>query len=318
VRNLVTRPTARVLALLELLQAGGRHTVASLAQRLDVDERTVRRYAEHLLDLGIPIDVARGRYGGYRLAPGFKLPPLMFTDDEAVAVVLALAAATPTAAVSAASSKIRRVLPAVLVQRIDALTSTMDSTASARSQTPPDTRALLTLAEATRRHRTVTLSYTAWGGRDSVRDLDPYGLVLHAGRWYVTGRDHASGEVRTFRLDRISSIVVTAGRFTPPADFDAVSQVLAGLAAVPYRHAVSVILGLDAATARRRIPRSVGTVTEVPQGVRVRLRAERLDGAAAMLAGLGCDFTVEEPPELRDEVRELARRLLVATSDGGS
>src|SRR5215470_2390229 len=73
----MTRPTARVLALLELLQTGGRHTVSSLAGRLAVDERTVRRYAEHLVDLGIPIDATRGRYGGYRLAAGFKLPPLM-------------------------------------------------------------------------------------------------------------------------------------------------------------------------------------------------------------------------------------------------
>ena len=89
----MARPTARVLALLELLQAGGQHTVAALAERLGVDERTLRRYAAHLVDLGIPIDVTRGRYGGYRLAPGFKLPPLMFTDDEAVAVMLGLSAA---------------------------------------------------------------------------------------------------------------------------------------------------------------------------------------------------------------------------------
>src|SRR5215472_15470418 len=90
----VTRPTARVLALLELFQGGGRHTVASLAHRLEVDERTIRRYAAHLVDLGIPVEASRGRYGGYRLAPGYKLPPLMFTDDEAVAVMVALATAT--------------------------------------------------------------------------------------------------------------------------------------------------------------------------------------------------------------------------------
>src|SRR6516162_7969696 len=86
----MSRPTARVLALLELLQSGGQHTVASLAERLGVDERTLRRYAAHLVDLGIPVVATRGRYGGYRLAPGYKLPPLMFTDDEAVAVVLGL------------------------------------------------------------------------------------------------------------------------------------------------------------------------------------------------------------------------------------
>jgi predicted DNA-binding transcriptional regulator YafY len=306
----VARPTARVLALLELLQAGGQHTVGSLAARLDVDERTVRRYAQHLLDLGIPLDVTRGRYGGYRLAPGFKLPPLMFTEDEAVAVVLGLATAKSTPAADAAASKVRRVLPTVLAGRIDALLSTMDTTSSARRTATPDTGALLALADAAQRHRTVSLSYTAWRGRASSRNLDPYGLVLHSGRWYVTGHDHASGEIRTFRLDRVASVEATSQRFTPPADFDPVSHVLTGLAAVPYAHAVSVVLGLDLAVARRRIPRSVGTLTEVPGGVRLTARAERLDGAAQMLAGLGCRFTVEEPAELRDEVRALAHRLL--------
>jgi predicted DNA-binding transcriptional regulator YafY len=178
----------------------------------------------------------------------------------------------------------------------------------------PDTGALLALAEAARRHQTVALSYTAWRGRASSRNLDPYGLVLHSGRWYVTGRDHASGEIRTFRLDRVGSVEATPDRFTPPADFDPVSHVLAGLAAVPYAHQVSVVLHVDLATARRRLPRSLGVLTEVPNGVRLTTRAERLDGAAQMLAGLGCRFTVEEPSELRDEVRALAHRLLEHTA----
>jgi predicted DNA-binding transcriptional regulator YafY len=91
-RFLVARPTVRVLALLEILQSGGAFTVGELADRLGVDERTVRRYATHLADLGVPVHARRGRYGGYRLAPGYKLPPLMLTDDEAVAVALGLVA----------------------------------------------------------------------------------------------------------------------------------------------------------------------------------------------------------------------------------
>jgi predicted DNA-binding transcriptional regulator YafY len=311
----VARPTARVLALLELLQAGGQHTVVSLGERLGVDERTVRRYASHLVDLGIPIDVTRGRYGGYRLAPGFKLPPLMFTDDEAVAVVLGLATAAASPAADSAAGKVRRVLPATLAGRIDALLSTMDTTAPARRSVTPDAGALLALADAARRHRTVTIAYTAWRGRASTRDLDPYGLVLHSGRWYLTGWDHASAEIRTFRLDRVRSVAAGQHTFTPPADFDPVEHVLAGLAAVPYTHAVSVVLATDSATARRRIPRSVAALTEVPAGVRMTLRAERLAGVAEMLASLGCRFAVEEPAELRDEVRALAHRLLASVDD---
>ncbi|MER6900845.1 HTH domain-containing protein, partial [Amycolatopsis sp. NPDC000740] len=88
----MTRPIARVLALLEILQGGGTRTVAELAGRLDVDERTVRRYVEHLLDLDIPVRSVRGRYGGYRLAQGYRMPPLMLTDEEALAVLLGLVA----------------------------------------------------------------------------------------------------------------------------------------------------------------------------------------------------------------------------------
>src|SRR5438045_6712124 len=122
------RPTARVLALLEILQGGGTHTALELAKRLEVDERTVRRYAEHLIDLDVPVESVRGRYGGYRLAPGYRLPPLMLGDDEALAVLLGLVAGRRTGlttttgtASETAAAKIRRVLPERLTRRLDAL-----------------------------------------------------------------------------------------------------------------------------------------------------------------------------------------------------
>lgn len=129
------RPTARVLALLELLQAGGLRTVADMAGRLGVDERTVRRYVEHLIDLDIPVRSVRGRYGGYVLAPGYRMPPLMLTDDEALAVVLGLLVAgrermvsSPAAAVESAAAKVARVLPDRLRRRWDALRATVEVT----------------------------------------------------------------------------------------------------------------------------------------------------------------------------------------------
>src|SRR6202008_15789 len=124
----MARPTARVLSLLELLQSGGVRTVAELAGRLDVDERTVRRYVDHLLDLDVPVESVRGRYGGYRLGSGYRMPPLMLSDDEALAVLLGLIAgrrAGLTTAAGAASetaaAKIRRVLPVRLARRLGAL-----------------------------------------------------------------------------------------------------------------------------------------------------------------------------------------------------
>ena len=87
---MVYRPTARVLTVLELLQSHGRMTGAELAQRLEVNIRTVRDYIVMLQDLGIPVVAERGRYGAYRLRPGYKLPPLIFTEDESLALTLSL------------------------------------------------------------------------------------------------------------------------------------------------------------------------------------------------------------------------------------
>jgi predicted DNA-binding transcriptional regulator YafY len=306
----VAQSTEKVLAMLELLQAQPGLTGPELARRLEVDGRTVRRYAGTLVDLGVPVQADRGRYGGYRLLPGYKLPPLMLTDDEAVAVVFGLLIAarqgvtTPTAL-----AKIERVLPAKLRERVQAVRETLGFTAPARDSAPPPAGHLLALGEATRAHRRIRVTYRSWRGDDTERDFDPYGVVVHNGRWYTAGHDHRSGEVRTLRLDRIRSIKSLEVYFQPLAGFDPVAHVVAGLAAVPYQHDVEVVLHTGLVEAARRIPATVGTLVEHPDGVLLTCRAERLDGMAQLLAGLGWDFTVHRPDELRHEVVALARRL---------
>jgi predicted DNA-binding transcriptional regulator YafY len=176
----MARPTARVLALLELLQSGGVRTVAELAGRLGVDERTVRRYVDHLIDLDVPVESVRGRYGGYRLGPGYRLPPLMLTDDEALAVLLGLAAGrqagllagTGTASETAAA-KIRRVLPGRLARKLDALPGSLAFTAPPAGAAAADGAVLLSIADAVRHHRPVSIRYTAGDGRRSERILHP-------------------------------------------------------------------------------------------------------------------------------------------------
>jgi predicted DNA-binding transcriptional regulator YafY len=302
----------RVLALLELLQAYRELTGPELARRLGVDERTVRRYAGRLVELGIPVEGRRGRHGGYRLLPGYRLPPLMLTDDEAVAVVLGLLAGERLGLSTGdtALAKIQRVLPAPLRERTEAVRSTLGFTAPARKGVAPAAGVLLSLGEAAARRRRVRLAYRSWRGQVSVRELDPYGLVLHAGKWYVTGYDHAQAEVRTFRMDRMSDVRLGVETFEPPPDFDAVGQVSRALAAVPYAHEVEVVLAATIEDARRRIPPMVGALSEVDGGVLMVARAERLDGMAQMLAGLGWPFVIRRPEELRDAVRALAARLV--------
>ncbi|MCG8920140.1 YafY family transcriptional regulator [Actinokineospora sp. PR83] len=314
----MTRPIARVLALLEILQGGGTRTVAELAERLDVDERTVRRYAAHLLDLDIPIRSVRGRYGGYRLSPGYRMPPLMLTDEEALAVLLGLVAGrragvitTSVAAAESAVAKVRRVLPEALGRRLDALLETADFTAPARSALTAEAGVLLTVAEAVRDRRPVDIAYTAGHGGAGERTVHPYGIVAHSGRWYLIGHDSASGQERTFRVDRIATAGVRAGTFDAPDGFDPAQRVLTALAEAPRQHEVSVRVQSTPEHIRTVFPQSVATLEAItdPGWVRARVRAQRLDWVPPLLAALDRPFVVERPDALRDLVRALAGRL---------
>jgi predicted DNA-binding transcriptional regulator YafY len=313
--------------MLELLQVHHRLTGVELAERLGVDQRTVRRYASQLIELGIPVEAARGRYGGYRLLPGYKLPPLMFTDDEATAVVLGLLAGrvvglstTSTGpATESALAKVQRVLPRPLGERVAAMQDTLGLTLHQREGVAPETATVLTLAAAAHQHRRVHLEYGSWRGERTERDLDPYGLVAHGGRWYVTGFDHRRSQVRTFRLDRIAALRLTTETFTPPDDFDPVGHVVTSLANVPYTHEVEVTLRTSLEQARRRIPRSAARLTQAGDGaVLLRARAESLDGMAQLLAGLGWPFVVHRPAALRQAVRRLAVSLQAYAEMPGS
>ena len=317
----MTRPTARVLALLEILQNGGTRAVPDLAERLGVDERTVRRYVTHLLDLDIPVESVRGRYGGYRLAPGYRLPPLMLTDDEALAVLVGLATgrqaggAAAGLAAESAGAKVRRVLPRSLAARLDALLDVADLAEQVRRGPSPEVDVLLLVAVAVRDRCTVDLVHTGRDGRTTERTVHPYGIVAHAGRWYLTGLDAGSGEVRTFRLDRVVSARLGSVTFAVPEDFDPRAEVLDALARAPWRHAVSVLVRADGDWVQARLPAGLATVTPAHDRegwVRVEIRAERLDWVPGVLAALDADLVVERPDELRDRVRVLGQRLLDA------
>ncbi|SED93718.1 Predicted DNA-binding transcriptional regulator YafY, contains an HTH and WYL domains [Streptomyces misionensis] len=320
------RPIARVLTLLELLQSGGLRTVAELAGRLDVDERTVRRYVDHLVDLDIPVESVRGRYGGYRLAPGHRMPPLMLSDDEALAVLLGLVAGrrsglTPAGAAASetATAKIRRVLPERLRHRLDAVLGSLAFTEKPGAPAAPESAVLLPLADAVQHRRPVSIRYVAADGRRSERTLHPYGLVAHAGRWYVTGEDRTAGEDRMFRLDRMLGVRTLPGSFEPPAGLDPARRVLRGLATAPYRHEVTVRVQGAAEDIRTRLPAGVAIVAELPpeggDGTepepwsRVDMRVERLDWLPAVLASLDRPFVIERPDELRTLVADFAARL---------
>jgi predicted DNA-binding transcriptional regulator YafY len=314
----VTSPTSRLLALLESLQAQPVATGRELAERLGIDVRTLRRYVAALQELGIPVEGQRGVGGGYRLRPGYRLPPLMLSDDETVVVVLGLLAArrlgldTESASADGALAKIHRVLPDRLRSRAEALEATLEFADAAAGGVPVPGETVLLVAEAVRRRKRLRTRYRSFSGVVSDRELSPLGLVVHAGRWYLAAHDHGRGELRTFRVDRMRHPVLEeAGAVAAPDGFDAVAYVSSSLASVPWAWEVEVELDLPLERAEERIPATLGQLLGQDGKTILRMRVESLDWMAALLAGLGCDFTIRRPEELRASVRRLAARLAV-------
>ncbi|MGH2517388.1 MAG: helix-turn-helix transcriptional regulator [Ktedonobacterales bacterium] len=307
-------PTTRVLTVLELLQSRARMSGPDLAARLEVDVRTVRRYVTMLQSLGIPIEAGRGRYGAYRLRPGFKLPPLMLTEDEALAVVLGLLAArrlglaTAAPDVEGALAKIERVLPVALRERVQAVREAL-VLAIEQEGIAAERAIVLTLSAATQQSRRVLLRYQSFDGSSTERAVDPYGLVYRAGRWYMAGYCHLREDVRVFRLDRVASAEPLDATFTRPADFDTLAVVERGIANVPGAWEVVALLGMPLDEARRRIPAITGHLEETLDGLLFRCYSQELEWVAHFLVGLGCPVAVRKPPELRTALRELAARV---------
>ena len=299
----------RVLALLEALQDRPSATGPELARRLDVDVRTVRRDVTALRDLGIPVEGERGRGGSYRLRPGYRVPPLMFTSGEAASVALGLMAARRLGIdTESALAKVRRVLPDRTRLGVEALEHTLGFTGELDAA-PPDPEALLAISEAVRRTRRVRARYTDSAGVETARDLSPYGLVAHNGRWYVPAYDHLREDLRALRADRFGPIRLAGPTDPAPRDFDAVAFVSRALARVPWTHEVEVVLHTTPAIAQRRFPPTLAELEPHPDGTLLRLRADSLDWAAGLLAAAGCDFTVHAPDALRAALRRLANRL---------
>lgn len=315
----MNRPATRVLALLELLQTHGRLSGAELAERLGVDRRSVRRYIVALEELGIPVTTEQGRHGGYLLVPGFKLPPLMFNDEEAVALALGLLSVEVqsllerSTAVHTAQAKLERVLPDKLKQRMQAL---REHARVLPRQTAPgwNSEVLLALTEATQKRQRVHMHYRSPRGEHMQRELDPYGLVFHERHWYVSGWCPLRRDLRSFRLDRLSDVILQPLQFERPERFDAAQHLKSSMEKAWPRHAVSVLLlDLDLRQALEWLPQKCAELQ--PQedgGLLLNTSTDSFCWFARWLAQLPCDYRILGPQELKDAARGQAQRLLAA------
>ena len=310
-------PTNRILAVLELLQAHGQLAGTEIARRLGVDRRTVRRYIVALEEMGIPVTAERGAGGGYALVAGFKLPPMLFTDDEALALSLGLHAASAlglgdpgghSAGLASARSKLERVMPADLKRRLRAADETMQLDLPA-SGPPAESQVLATLSAAAQAQRTVHVTYEAADKSRTARDLDPYGLAFRGGCWYVVGHCHLRKGPRTFRVDRIAPATRTTRTFERPANFDTLAAISTALATLPRAHRAEVLLHTDLASAKKQIFATLGTLEEVEGGVLLHSQTDDLNWLARELARLPFALVLRRPKGLAAALRAHARAL---------
>jgi predicted DNA-binding transcriptional regulator YafY len=308
-------PTTRLLATLEMLQSRQQITGTEIAERLEVDIRTARRYIARLGELGIPIESERGRYGAYRLRPGFKLPPLMFTEEEALATALGLLAVrklnlTSGPGAEGATAKLERVLPVPLRDRVRALEETLILDLPANGA--PIDKTILTLCEAASRRQRVALRYRSWEGVDTERQFDPFSLVFHGAQWYVAGYCRLRNDLRLFRLDRMEWVKTLDEFFVRPAQFDGLDFTLRSLGGVPRSWRVDVLLQTTLEQACRWITPDVAVLETEDSGVRLHCYTHDLKWLARLLARLECRLIVQQPPELVEMLRQHALSILAS------
>ena len=230
-----------------------------------MSERTVRRYVTTLQELGIPVEADRGAHGGHRLRPGFRMPPLMLTTDEAVAATLALAVGRgqgPDAngPAGTALAKLVRVLPRGMSSRVeDVLAAVSTPTDSWLARGIPDPGLLATLATGTVQRRRCRVRHRPADGASTVREVDPYGLALVAGWWYVHGWCHLRRARRTFRMDRVDRVDLLDVPFRMPEGLDVAAAVERSLALARPQWPVSLLLHGPLAEVQPWVPGYLGT-----------------------------------------------------------
>lgn len=315
-------PTTRLLTILELLQAYPLLSGAELARRLEVEPRSVRRYVQMLQDMGMPVEATYGPGGGYRLRPSFKLPPLLFTEEEATAIALGLLGTAwlelgmSHVAIEGALAKVARVLPSRARERLHAVTTHLmlsPHTQDAR----PDASLLIELSDAIQQRQRIHIRYRSLHDEATSRTVEPYGIAGWWGRWYLAGYCCLRQDYRLFRLDRIEQAQVLANTFVRDATFDCQAYVREQLAARSAEWPLAVVFQAPLYAVQQKIPAAYGSLTATPDGVLFEGHTDDLDYMARYLMVLRLPFVIHNPPELRAALLRLAEQIKeIATAQG--
>ena len=310
-------PITRVLTTLEILQTRDFVTGAELANRLEVNLRTVQRYIAQLRELNIPVEASPGVGGSYRLRPGFRLPPLMLTNEEAFAFSLGLRALSQIGleafapATQGALAKLSRILPVELRKSLEALQEVVAFERSSWSVSTPAEH-LMTVAAAIRSSQQIGFTYLAHGGQPTQRVIEPYAVLHTDDRWYLLGHCLDRDAVRTFRLDRVSDPTLRSGTFRRPEDFDPHRYLAEHLPFVQSGYNIDLWIDLPIDEARNSFALWRVVMQEEKGGTRLRCSRDNLDFFAGMLLATRRRVLVYSPAELREAFQGLAKGAIEA------
>jgi len=312
-------PTARALRALEILQTRPGATADELAERLGVSERASRRYVGILREAGIPIESTRGPYGGYRLGRGTRLPPVVFTEAEALGLVMAVLDGEPAAAdvddlVGSGLGKVIRALPESVGRQAAALREHA-STAPVRRSARPDPATTSALVAAVAARRRVFLTYRSESGNEWEAEVDPWAVVVRHGRWYLLCHSHHANAIRTYRLDRVRAVQQTGHDFEPPDGLDPVAAVESNLG-TGWEFPTRVVFDAPMAEVTPWIRAPMGRLEPWGEGcVLVGSTSNPAMYAQEWLPNVPFAFRVDGGPELRAAVATLAARFTAAVTD---
>jgi predicted DNA-binding transcriptional regulator YafY len=306
-------PSMRVLTVLELLQAHERISGQELADALEVSVRTVQRYILRLQDLGVPLESSRGPGGAYRLARGFRMPPLMLGAEEAFAIALGLDALSHLGlseiapAAIGARTKLSRMLPLGLGERVDAVRSTL-MLEEPRIVKATDVSHLILLAAAATARQCVQITYCSDMQAITQRTIEPYGVLQYEGRWLMAAFCQLRNDMRLFRVDRIEEATTTAETFQREIDFDLRSFIYERLAVAEADWYVEVWIDRPLDFVKSRLPRAMALLTEESGGTRFECSSSSLEYLAMTLLPLSPDLEIRRPDELRTAFQNVAAR----------
>jgi predicted DNA-binding transcriptional regulator YafY len=311
-------PTARALRTLEILQTRPGTTAGELAVRLGVTERAARRYIEILREAGIPVESARGPHGGYRLGRGTRLPPVHFTQSEALGLVMAVLSGQPTAAdtddlVGTALGKVVKALPENVGQQAAMLREYASAAADPYS-TRPDPAITSELVDAVATRRRVSVTYRSEAGNEWEAEVDPWSIVVRYGRWYLLCHSHRVDAIRTYRVDRVRAVRPTEHGFEPPKGLDPVAVLEENLG-IGWEFATRVVFDAPPTEVAPWIRPPMGRLEPLGDGCVLVGSTRNPDMyAQEWLARVPFAFRVEGGEELRAAVAAVVARLTAAVA----